>query len=127
MEPSYAVKCPVPVDITGFCQRNRGIRAVVDDLAGELIRARFEIVNPHSSVAADDFFRVYAEVAQFADASIGNIVLRQDGQEFRVHAVVCKADGYVCLAAAKRRFQHRRLEKAFMPRRFQAEHDLTKR
>ena len=107
-------------------KRNRRIRPVVNDFAGKLVRTSFEIINPHPSVAADDFFRVYSEVAQFADARIGNIVLRQDGQEFRVHAVICKAYCYVCLAAAKRRFQHRRLEEALVTGCFQAEHDLTK-
>ena len=125
MEPSYAVKCLVPVDIARLCQRNRGIRAVVDDLTGKLVRTGFEIINPHSSVPVDDFFRIYAEIAQLADAGIGNVVFRQNGQEFRVHAVVCKADSDICFASAERRLQHRRLEEALMTGCFQAEHDFS--
>ena len=60
------------------------------------------------------------------DAGVGDVVLRQNRQKFRIHAVIGKADSNVCLTAAERRFQHRGLEKTLMSRRFQAEHDLAK-
>ena len=39
VEPLHTLERSVPVNIAGLCQRDRGIRAVIDDLARQLVRA----------------------------------------------------------------------------------------
>ena len=125
MEPVHTLEGFVPVDIAGLCQRDRGIRAVIDDLARQLVCAALQVINAHTTLAADDLLCAHAKIAQLADAGVCNIVLRQNSQKFRVHAVICKGDCHVRLAAAEGSFQHRTLEEALVSRRFQAEHNFT--
>lgn len=80
----------------------------------------------NTTVAIDDLFRIYTQIAQFPDAALRNIIFRQDCQEFRIHPVVCKGNGNICLPATKRCLQYRTLEESFMAGCFQAEHDFSK-
>ena len=54
MEPIDAFISPTPVNVARLSQRDGGIRTVIDDLAGQLVCAAFQIVDAHAAIAAND-------------------------------------------------------------------------
>ena len=128
MEPLDPLKRFVPVDVAGAGQRDGGIRAIIDDLAGALIGAGLQKINTEAAlVAADDAAHIHAEFTQIFDALVRDDVFRQDGQIGHVLAVVCQRYGDIRLTPAEGCLQHLALEKAFQPRGFQAKHDFAER
>ena len=76
MKPIHAVKGLVPVNITGLCKSYRGIGTVIDHLAGKLVRAVFEEVYAHATLAANYLLRIYTETAKLTYAVSTHIVFR---------------------------------------------------
>src|SRR6266545_468324 len=103
------------------------MRAVVDDSAGTLARARLGEIDPDPAAAADDVVRANAFRAQRANRRVPDGMGRQPRHVVALEPEVREARCHVRLAAAERCRQDGRLQQPLEPGRAEAQHDLAER
>ena len=125
VEPGRAFEGLVPIDVAHASLGDAGLGTVIDDLGGALVGAGLQEVDAHAAGRLLKAAHVHAKAAQLLHAGLADVVIRDDGHEGRVHAVVGQGHSDVRFAAAKGGLQRGALEEALERGALQTQHDFT--
>ena len=109
MEPRRSLEYPLPVDHPRADPGHRGVRPVVNDLAGTAHRSRLQKIDAEPLASENDMIGTDSVLVQVHQAGRGKIVLGHTRYELRHVTVIGERHGNIGFSATERGIEPVRL------------------